>query len=93
MAANPGEWTKELEADLAALDPTCGGRNNGSQKKGFRVDRGNKLHSGWCLTAINRDQAAKNLLTAISGGRLNLPAHHVDYTTRYTTGDEPSKFI
>jgi hypothetical protein len=55
MAANPGDWTKELEADLAALASDMWGTQQRLSEKGFRVDGGNKSHSGWWLTAINRD--------------------------------------
>jgi len=33
MATDPNDWTKALEADLAALAFDMWGRNNGSQKK------------------------------------------------------------
>ena len=51
MATNPNAWTKELEADLAALASDMWGTQKRLEEKGFRVDSGNKMPSGWCLTA------------------------------------------
>ena len=53
MTTNPNEWTKELETDLAALASDMWGTQQRLSEKGFRVDSGNKAHSGWWLTAIN----------------------------------------
>jgi hypothetical protein len=53
MATNPDDWTKALEAALAALASDMWGTQQRLIEKGFRVDSGNKSHSGWWLTAID----------------------------------------
>jgi hypothetical protein len=55
MATNLEEWTKELEAELATLAPDMWATQKRLEEKGFRVDSGNKMPSGWWLTANNRD--------------------------------------
>jgi hypothetical protein len=55
MAANPDDWTKELEADLAALAADMWSTQQRLTEKGFRVDGGNKSPIGWWLTANNRN--------------------------------------
>ena len=47
------DWTKELEADLAPLAADMWGKQKRLEEKGFRVDSGNKMPSGWWLTANN----------------------------------------
>jgi hypothetical protein len=54
MAADPDDWTKELETDLAALASDMWGTQQRLSEKGFSVDGGNKSQSGWWLTAANR---------------------------------------
>lgn len=54
MATNPDDWTKELEADLAALASNMWGTQQRLLEKGFRIDGGNKSLSGWWLTAMDR---------------------------------------
>jgi hypothetical protein len=55
MATNPDDWTKELEADLAALASDMWGSQQRLSEKGFTVDGGNKMPTGWWLTANNRN--------------------------------------
>jgi hypothetical protein len=55
MTTNPDDWTKELETDLAALASDMWGTQQRLSAKGFMVDGGNKSHSGWWLTANNRN--------------------------------------
>ena len=55
MANKPDEWTKELEAELATLASDMWGAQQRLSEKGFRIDGGNKSHSGWQLTANNRN--------------------------------------
>jgi hypothetical protein len=54
MATNPDDWTKELEADLAALASDMWGTQQRLLEKSFRIDSGNKSHSAWWLTAMDR---------------------------------------
>ena len=54
MATNPDGWTEGLEADLAALASDMWGTQQRLMEKGFRVEGGNKSHSGWWLTAADR---------------------------------------
>jgi hypothetical protein len=51
MAANLDDLTKELEADLAPLASDMWATQKRLEEKGFRVDSGNKMPSGWWLTA------------------------------------------
>jgi hypothetical protein len=54
MAANPDDWTKELEADLTALASDMRATQKRLEEQGFRIDGGNKAPNGWWLTANNR---------------------------------------
>jgi hypothetical protein len=58
MATNPDDWTKELEADLAALASNMWGTQQRLLEKGFRIAGGNKSLWGWWLTAMDRGAAA-----------------------------------
>jgi hypothetical protein len=53
MTTNPDDWTRELEADLAAFASDMWGTQQRLLVKGFKVDSGNKSHSGWWLTAMD----------------------------------------
>ena len=66
MATNLDDWTKQLEADLAALASDMWGTQQRLMEKGFRVDGGNKSHSGWWLTAV--DQGTSRSIRVQSDG-------------------------
>jgi hypothetical protein len=70
MATNPGDWTKELEVEFAAH---MWGTQQRLEEKGFRVDGGNKLPTGWWLTANNR-KTSRSLKVQSDGTKLVVTA-------------------
>jgi hypothetical protein len=70
MATNPDAWTKELEADLAALASDMWGTQKRLEEKGFRVDSGNKMPSGWWLTANNRNMSPGSIKVKSDGSKI-----------------------
>jgi hypothetical protein len=70
MATNPDAWTKELEADLAALASDMWGTQKRLEEKGFRVDSGNKMPNGWWLTANNRNMSPGSIKVKSDGSKV-----------------------
>ena len=70
MATNPDAWTKELEADLAALASDMWGTQKRLEEKGFRVDSGNKMPSRWWLTANNRNMSPGSIKVKSDGSKI-----------------------
>ena len=70
MATNPDAWTIELEADLAAFASDMWGTQKRLEEKGFRVDSGNKMPSGWWLTANNRNMSPGSIKVKSDGSKI-----------------------
>jgi hypothetical protein len=69
MAANLEDSTKELEADLAPLASDMWATQS-LEEKGFRVDSGNKMPSGWWLTANKRDMSQGGIKVKSDGTKI-----------------------
>ena len=64
------DLTKELEADLAPLASDMWATQKRFEEKGFRVDSGNKMPSGWWLTANNRDMRQGDIKVKSDGTKI-----------------------
>jgi len=72
MAANPDDWTKELEAELSTLTSDMWGTQKRLEAKGFRVDSGNKSATGWWLSAYNRNIPNGNIRVQSDGTKVTV---------------------
>jgi hypothetical protein len=70
MATSPDDWTKGLEAELAPLASDMWATQKRLEEKGFRVDNGNKMPSGWWLTANNRDMSQGDIKVKSDGTKI-----------------------
>jgi hypothetical protein len=70
VATNLDDWTKELETDLAPLAADMWGTQKRLEEKGFRVDSGNKMPSGWWLTANNRNMSPGSIKVQSDGSKI-----------------------
>jgi hypothetical protein len=70
MAANLEDFAKELEADVATLASDMWTTQKRLEEKGFRVDSGNKMPSGWWLTANNRNMSHGSIKVKSDGSKI-----------------------
>ena len=70
MATNLDDWTKELQAELASLASDMWAMQKRLEEKGLRVDSGNKMPSGWWLTANNRNMSPSSIKVQSDGAKI-----------------------
>lgn len=70
MATHLQEWTKELEGELAPLASDMWAMQKRLEEKGFTIDFGNKMPSGWWLTANNRNLSHSSIKVQSDGSKI-----------------------
>ena len=61
---------QDLEAELASLPSDMWATQKRLEEKGFRVDSGNKMPSGWWLTANNRNMSHGSIKVKSDGAKI-----------------------
>jgi allophanate hydrolase subunit 2 len=67
---NVDERTKELEAEMAPLASDMWATQRRLERKGYRVDSGNKSPTGWWLTANNKNISPGSIRVQSDGTKI-----------------------